>query len=159
MSDTALLARVRRLFAYDHWANRAAHESLAAMAGPPERAVRWLAHIVGAQWVWLARLRRERPPVAVWPDFPLDRCGDELDRVHAAWSAQLNGFGAGALARVIEYTNTKGDFYGSTAADIIDHVVQHSTYHRGQIASAVRAAGGEPAVTDYIHAARSGLLG
>ena len=38
------------------------------------------------------------------------------------------------------------------------HVVIHSAYHRGQIASDVRASGGVPAYTDYIHAVRQGLI-
>ena len=42
--------------------------------------------------------------------------------------------------------------------DILAHVVLHSAYHRGQIAAAVRAGGGEPAYTDMIHAVRQGLV-
>jgi uncharacterized damage-inducible protein DinB len=121
--------------------------------------MRWLAHIVGAETVWLARLRNERSTTAVWPDFPPQRCRDELGRLRAAWSTQLDDANDTALDRVVEYTNTKGDVYRSTVADIVDHVVMHSAYHRGQIAVAVRAGGGEPAVTDYIHATRHGLIG
>ena len=43
-------------------------------------------------------------------------------------------------------------------ADILSHVVLHASYHRGQIASAMREAGGTPAYTDFIHAVRSGLI-
>jgi uncharacterized damage-inducible protein DinB len=42
--------------------------------------------------------------------------------------------------------------------EILTHLVIHSAYHRGQIASDLRAAGQEPAYTDYIHAVRQGLL-
>jgi uncharacterized damage-inducible protein DinB len=38
------------------------------------------------------------------------------------------------------------------------HTVLHSAYHRGQVAAEVRAAGGEPAYTDFIHAVRQGLV-
>ena len=43
-------------------------------------------------------------------------------------------------------------------ADILTHVTMHGAYHRAQIAAAVRESGGEPAYTDFIHAARQGLL-
>jgi len=43
--------------------------------------------------------------------------------------------------------------------DVLTHVVTHSGYHRGQIASAIRSDGGTPAYTDFIHAARQGLIG
>ena len=42
--------------------------------------------------------------------------------------------------------------------DILTHVVLHSAYHRGQIASQMRAGGAPPAYTDFIHAARQGLI-
>ena len=38
------------------------------------------------------------------------------------------------------------------------HVVMHGAYHRGQIAAAIRAAGGEPAYTDFIHCIRQGFV-
>jgi uncharacterized damage-inducible protein DinB len=43
--------------------------------------------------------------------------------------------------------------------DVLTHVILHSAYHRGQIASAVRAGGETPAYTDLIHAVRQGLVG
>jgi len=43
-------------------------------------------------------------------------------------------------------------------ADVLTHVVLHSAYHRGQIASLIRSGGDAPAYTDFIHAARQGLI-
>jgi len=40
---------------------------------------------------------------------------------------------------------------------VLQHVVLHSTYHRGQIAAALRARG-HPGHHDFIHAARLGLI-
>ncbi|MDO8549036.1 MAG: DinB family protein [Ignavibacteria bacterium] len=54
------------------------------------------------------------------------------------------------LTSIIKYRNTKGDEYQNRLSDIITHVINHSSYHRGQIALLVRNAGGIPAVTDYI---------
>ena len=58
----------------------------------------------------------------------------------------------------VAYRNSKGEFWTSTVGDILTHVVLHASYHRGQIAAAVRQAGGEPAYTDFIHAVRLGLI-
>jgi uncharacterized damage-inducible protein DinB len=58
----------------------------------------------------------------------------------------------------VAYRNTKGEFWTSTAGDILTHLVLHSSYHRGQIAAAIREAGGDPAYTDFIHAVRTGLV-
>ena len=45
-----------------------------------------------------------------------------------------------------------------TPWDVLTHVVTDSAYHRGQVASELRAGGFEPAYTDFIHAVRQGLL-
>ena len=58
----------------------------------------------------------------------------------------------------VAYRNSKGEPWTSTVGDILTHVVTHSAYHRGQVASELRAAGFEPAYTDFIHAVRQGFL-
>ncbi len=154
MSD---LAGIRRLFDWGHWANEETLASLRRTAPPP--AVRWLAHIAAAELLWLARLRDEAPPLPVWPEFDLDDTARRLAQSRGTWSAYLERLTPDDLTDRVGYRNSKGEFWTSTVADILTHVSHHGAYHRGQIASAVRAAGGEPAYTDFIHAARQGLLG
>lgn len=150
------LVEVRRLFRWGHWANEEALASLRRNA--PVAAVRWLAHIAGAELLWLARVREEPPRLPVWPDFDLDDTAWCLLESRRLWTAQLERFALDDLSDAVGYRNSKGEFWTSTVADILTHVSHHGAYHRGQIAAAVRAAGGEPAYTDYIHAARQGLF-
>jgi uncharacterized damage-inducible protein DinB len=147
-----------RLFRWGHWANL---ESLGSLrrSGGPAQAIRWLAHIAGAEMLWLSRLRDEPPSVPVWPDFDLDDCAVRLEQSGVAWAAHLAGLMADDLGDAVGYRNSKGEFWTSTVADILTHVSHHGAYHRGQIAAAVRAAGHEPAYTDLIHAVRQGLVG
>jgi uncharacterized damage-inducible protein DinB len=62
------------------------------------------------------------------------------------------------LSESVAYQNSQGETWTSTVQDILTHVVLHSAYHRGQIASQMRATGEQPAYTDFIHAARQGLI-
>ena len=55
------------------------------------------------------------------------------------------------LAQRIEYNSLDAGRFGNRIEDILTQLFTHSAYHRGQIASLVRAAGGEPAATDYIY--------
>ncbi|PYO45862.1 MAG: hypothetical protein DMD72_14120, partial [Gemmatimonadetes bacterium] len=59
-----------------------------------------------------------------------------------------------ALERGITYRNSAGDQFTSTLEDILTHVMMHGSYHRGQVASLIRAAGDTPSPTDYIFFAR-----
>jgi uncharacterized damage-inducible protein DinB len=88
----------------------------------------------------------------------VEEIGRTLDRARRGWTDYLAGLHEADLAEGVGYRNSRGEFWVSTVDDILTHVVVHSAYHRGQIASAVREAGGEPAYTDFIHAARQGLV-
>jgi len=57
----------------------------------------------------------------------------------------------------IEYTNSKGDTFSNNIRDIYFHVINHSTHHRGQIASEFRQYGINPLVSDYIFYKRTSL--
>jgi uncharacterized damage-inducible protein DinB len=54
------------------------------------------------------------------------------------------------LDAVATYKNSRGVEYRTAYRDMLMHVLMHSAYHRGQVAMAIRAEGGEPANTDYI---------
>jgi uncharacterized damage-inducible protein DinB len=152
----AELAHFDRLFRWGHWANEETLGSLRRTA--PSRAVRWLAHIAASELLWLARLRDEAPPLPVWPEFDLDDTARRLAQSRAAWDTYLERLSPDDLADRVGYRNSKGEFWTSTVADILTHVSHHGAYHRGQIASLIRASGGEPASTDFIHAVRQGLI-
>jgi len=155
MSD---LTYYGRLLDYDHWANRETLRHLRESAEAPPLAVRWMAHIIGSEYLWLARLREEAPTLPVWPDLDLDACAAGLAELEPAWAQWLDALEPETLGEGVGYRNTKGEFWTSTMGDILTHVILHSSYHRGQIASAMRAGGENPAYTDFIHAVRQGLV-
>jgi len=153
-----LRAHLRRLLAWDGWANREAIASLRAAGTPPARALRFMAHVPAAERLWLVRLRQDPAPVTVWPALSLDECAAEAEAMARAWPALLDGPPPADLDRAVAYRNSKGEPWTSTVGDVLTHVVSHSAYHRGQVASELRAAGHEPAYTDFIHAVRQGFL-
>lgn len=144
-----------QLFLYDDWANGEEVRHLQSLQMPPKQAVAVLAHIAGCQWLWLDRLRNGPQRAAVWPDWDLDRCAEELRRLYHEWKSEL---AIADLHAVIDYTSSKGERWSSSAEDVLMHVVLHGAYHRGQIAIIVRQGGETPAYTDYIHCIREGLI-
>lgn len=147
-----------RLFVYDDWANREALASLKAAGTPPPRAVQIMAHILAAEWLWMGRLKQDRSPVAVWPEWTLEQGDMELGRLKPAWNAYLDTLRAEDLLALVAYVNTVGQAWTNTVQDILTHVPVHSAYHRGQIAYALGRAGGQAAYTDFIHAVRRGFV-
>ena len=94
------------------------------------------------------------PRLAVWPTLSLDECDKITPENAAQFRKIVNGLTGDALERGITYKNSAGEQYTSTLEDILTHVFMHGSYHRGQIASLIRAAGDTPAPTDYIFFSR-----
>ena len=113
-----------------------------------------MAHILAAGRVWLERLQQVPQSVPVWPQSDLGRCGAEAKQLESQWLEYLNS--VADLSQRVSYKNTKGEAWSSSIGDILTHVLMHSAYHRGQIASHMREQGHSPAYTDFIHAVRQG---
>jgi uncharacterized damage-inducible protein DinB len=153
-----LVAHLRRGLDYDAWANREVVNALEATRAAPEPARRLLAHVLGASRLWLHRLEGTRSPLAVWPELSSKECREQLDDLERAWRALLSALDPLALDREVSYVNSKKEPWTSRVVDVLQHVIAHGAYHRGQIASAFREAALTPPYTDYIHAIRSGAL-
>lgn len=132
------------------WADRAALEALRRADGTTARTLAIFAHILGAEHVWLARLRGRDPEVAVWPQLDLDGCAKLLAANRDAYRRYSEELGPEDLRRSVHYRNSAGREFDSTVEDILAHVAMHGSYHRGQVAVALRDAGDVPEPTDYI---------
>jgi uncharacterized damage-inducible protein DinB len=149
---------VRKLFAYDDWANREALNSLktAAKPGkPPARSLKLMGHIIGVEWLWYSRLLlRKEKVMAVWPELSLEVSEKQLVLLTSTWRDYLGGLTPEKLAETVDYVNSKKESWKNSVGDVLMHVILHSSYHRGQIASDVRSSGHQPAYTDFIEAVR-----
>jgi len=167
-----LLEHLRRQFAYDAWANRQVLAGLKMTVKmtelkmtelkmsdrPSPRPLQLLAHILSAERLWLERILQQPQSLPVWPDFTLEQCETQIADLAQRWQEYLCQLSAAALADKVAYKNSKGEPWASTVEGVLTHVTLHSAYHRGQIASQLRAGGETPAYTDYIHAVRQDLI-
>jgi uncharacterized damage-inducible protein DinB len=145
-----LLQTVRRLLDHLRWADERALDALRRADSPPPDAIRLFAHVLGAEHVWLTRLRGEPPRVAVWPTLALEECAALARENVTGLQAYAGGLEEEDLRREVSYRTSAGHPFQSTVEDILVHTALHGSYHRGQIALLLRRGGAEPAVTDYI---------
>jgi uncharacterized damage-inducible protein DinB len=153
-----LLKYLRRQFAYDEWANREVLANLRTSARPPAQTLKLLAHILSAERLWLERIRKQPQSLPVWPEFSADQCETQIAEMTSLWREYLGGLSEKQLSESVSYKNSKGEPWSGTVQDILTHVLLHSAYHRGQIASHTRAGEETPAYTDFIHAVRQGFI-
>lgn len=153
---------MRVLFDYNAWANHRALDAAAALTteqfvktmGSSFESVRdTLAHICGAEWIWLERFQGRSP--ASLPDAA--ECAD-VESLRAKWAGQEGRLLAFVgkltqedLNRVMEYKTLKFGVYRNPLWQSMQHVVNHGTYHRGQITTLLRQLGAQPILTDLMH--------
>jgi uncharacterized damage-inducible protein DinB len=102
-------------------------------------------HIMDAEFIWLRRLQGES--LMNWPSQGFNGDRAELLQAWVAQSKALSDFvgskGEGYLQTVVEYKNMKGDTFSNTVEELLYHVVNHGTFHRGQIVTILRELGYE----------------
>jgi len=145
---------LKRQFVYEGWANREVLKAIRDAGDEDKRSLQLMAHILAAARVWLERLQQVPQSVPVWPQSDFAGCETEAKKLESEWLEYLNS--VADLSQSVRYKNTKGEAWSSSIGDVLTHVLMHSAYHRGQIASHMREQGHTPAYTDFIHAVRQG---
>lgn len=140
------LDRFRRRFRHHEWATSALIRALAGTPAPS--ALRAVAHTLAADRIWWCRLTAAPVDTEVWPepgDLPALAAS-----ASANWRAMLDETDERGLDRLVSYQNSRGHAFGTSVADILDHVLLHAAHHRGQANAALRAAGAVPPALDFI---------
>lgn len=141
---------IARLFAHMSWADEQVLEALRTARSPAPQTFALYSHLLGAEHVWLSRIRTERATVAIWPSMTLDECAELAKRNREDFAQLAEEVDATGVDRDIIYRNSAGLEFTTNLEDILLHVALHGSYHRGQIAMALRAGGDDPPNTDYI---------
>lgn len=152
------LNTIELLYDYNRWANARALDAAAVLTpeqfskdlGSSFRSVRdTLAHILAAEWIWLERWKGALPMALLdAADFP------SVDALKSRWAEVERGQQdfihslPAELEGVIHYANLKGQKFAWPLWKLMLHVVNHSTYHRGQITTLLRQLGAKPLSTD-----------
>lgn len=156
-----MLETIRLLFDYTRWADARMHEAVSKL-GPDQwtkdlgsslkSARDTVVHVVSAQWIWISRWKGETPQ-GMWnpADFPTPASIRERG---AALAEQLLSFveeqTEPSLAKPLAYKNLKGESMSYPLGQLMLHVVNHSTYHRGQVTTLLRQLGAQPLSTDLV---------
>lgn len=152
---------VIRLVDYMNWANHRALRAAALLSvddfkkdlGSSHGGVRGtLTHMMSAEWIWLERFKGVSPPrmfdEGEFPDvMALRERWVTIEEHRDAWLGQLAPEG---LEQVVRYQSTKGDVFKAPLWQLVQHVVNHSSYHRGQVTTLLRLLGSRPMNTDMV---------
>lgn len=106
-------------------------------------------HLAAAEEVWFARIKEESPPSLVARPFANLAAArqylSQLQTEHHEYLASV-----GDMGKAVTYHNTAGEAFQNSISEILQQVVNHGTYHRGNITTMLRQLGHKGIITDYI---------
>jgi uncharacterized damage-inducible protein DinB len=152
---------IREIYGYNRWANARSLQAASTVSpadftkevGGSFASLRGtLAHMYGAEWIWLQRWRgtspRQLPSALDFPDVETIRSRwQEVEREQKQF---LDSLDPGRLSEVVSYVNLKGETFAYPLGRMLQHVVNHASYHRGQITTLLRQLGATPLSTDLL---------
>lgn len=166
-----MVQEYRELYEYNRWANRRVLDAASRLSVeeftkdmgnsfPSVQAT--LAHIVSAEWIWLSRWQGISPTgiPESWDLSTIEVVRERWEEVARGQEEFLAGMTDEGLNGVLSYRNARGQEAALPLKHILRHVVNHSSYHRGQVTTLLRQLGAEPVSTDLVrfYLERSGML-
>jgi len=149
------IADLRTLLDYHYWArdrllaalDPLTTEEYARDLGSSFRSIRDTAvHIYAAEWAWHSRWEGRSPTALIKPETIPDVAS--LRRTWQEHEAKMRAFleqiGDAGLERIIEYKLLSGEPGASPFWQMLQHVVNHASYHRGQVTTMLRQIGAAP---------------
>jgi uncharacterized damage-inducible protein DinB len=158
---------IQLLYEYDRWANNRVLQAVSALSaeqftrdlGGSFRSVRdTLVHIIGGEWIWLAYWKEPSHSSASLTDLRTRRDAlfnpdafPNVAAVHSKW-AEVEREQVEFVNRVTNESLEKTLPFRTTQirlAHLMQHLANHSTYHRGQVALMMRQLDADPLATDF----------
>jgi uncharacterized damage-inducible protein DinB len=138
-----------KLYEYNAWANKRVLDCLTRQNVSDEKIMSLMGHVVAAQYLWLHRIQGlPAPKVKLWGEYQLTQLVTMADEIGGRWLEFVKS--TDNFNRDLQYNNYVGDPYITNVEMIMIHLVNHSSYHRAQIAMQLRQKGFEPINTDFI---------
>lgn len=138
----------RELFEYNHYCNQALIAAFRENPGKvPDKSTRLLNHMLNAHHNWNNRIIPEQSRFDPWAIH----AAESWEAIGKAnFEASIRVIDSVDLDQSIQFTIANEQPFEHAIRNILFHIINHSTYHRGQIALEFSQNGLEPLITDYI---------
>ncbi len=152
---------IKNLYEYNRWANHRItsacrpldSDAFTRNLGNSFGSIRdTLVHTQWAEWIWLERWQGRSPKQpAVFNDFrDVDAIEKRWNAIESEQQAFIAGITDASLVERISYENLSNQRWEYSLAQMMQHVANHSTYHRGQVVTMLRQLGAKAVSTDLL---------
>lgn len=147
---------------YDYWANEKILTLVLQLTEARQEQVitssfnsihKTCSHMSDAYRIWWKRLQHEDTITGptVEANYPIGQVVSTILELNTKWIDWVSSVSEKELEEMVSYKNIKGDSFQQPLKDILLHIFNHGTYHRGQLVTMLRQVGVEQVPqTDYI---------
>ncbi len=145
-----------RLYTYNAWANEMLYSYLREGAYQNQKINELFSHITVAQILWHHRVTgQEKAKWGLFDTIPTHLLLELNEKSNVAWQELVLDTSKSGFKEDISYIDTKGDNHNTVLRDIMTHVANHGTHHRGQMVAWLRAEDIVPPALDYLYFTRA----
>ncbi len=138
-----------QLFDYNFYCNKKLIETCSEIDNTPEKSIELFSHILNAHHIWNSRIMGKSSQYDVFQIHDIKNWGDiHYENQRTSFEIITN---ADDFERRVDYENSEGRLFICDLQDILFHIINHSTHHRGQISMSLRNNNIEPIPFDYIY--------
>ena len=145
-----MIEHLIRFFAFNNWANMTIGDFISKNEIKDEQVLLITSHLAHAQRNWYFKVVGRQNDVQVWMPLPPSEIGSQLAENGDLWLSHLNTMREADFHTKLAYKIMAGEPCLNNLADVLTHLVNHSTNHRGQIVYLLRGLGLTPPGTDFI---------
>ncbi len=139
-----------QLFNYDLWASKTLLDKFELQYPVNPRINELMSHLCSTQRIWLDRCTGVQETVPRFMDRLPGQIRSDTEMNHHAWKDFINNLQPADFERRVSYVNFRGDHLEDNITDILTHVVNHGTHHRGSVVMLMKEEGYTLPALDYI---------
>jgi uncharacterized damage-inducible protein DinB len=128
-------------FEFEYWSNTMIINSLRTLKEKDERAITLFSHLLSSHCMWLSRVTKTAFTCTLFQERTLDECAQLMQENLTGWKQYLNDKTDADLLETIEFLSAweaNPSKRKMTIEDAITHIINHSSYHRGQIVASIK---------------------
>ena len=139
----------QKLYKYNEWANLRVLGAIEKQNVTHEKTLSIFSHQLVANFLWLHRIKGlPKPDLDLWKTYPMDKLREMVYDGSKLWNEYVES--TDNFNRILKYDNFVNKYYETNVEHIMMHLVNHGSYHRGQVALLMRQNGYQPINTDFI---------
>jgi uncharacterized damage-inducible protein DinB len=140
-------------FEFEKWSNTLILNSLKTLNQKDDRALLLFSHLISSHCMWLSRVNKTEMTCALFQERTLDECEQQLEANLIGWKKYLSDKTDADLEEPIEFMSAweaNPSKRKMKIEDAIIHIINHSSYHRGQIVAGIKGKVDELPLSTYI---------